>query len=527
VTARQMGRRGFLRTGAAAVLATAGDTSVLAACAGGATPAPGGAPAAAPVSGGTVRAGFVGGGAAETLNHLMGPTALDYVRARSRHGALGAVDPSRPDGVHYDLLAGIDVADDLSTYTLRLRPGLRFTDGSPVTVRDVAYSLHAPETLGALPFLRQAVSAFDLAAARVENDTTLVLPARQPIVDGRLILCQSNLVFKEGTTEFTADMPTCGPFRMTAFDPGQGSAFVRHDGYTPPAGTAGPFLDGLELRSISDSDARANALTGGQLDYADDLALTTARTLEADSRFRVSATEVPAVNQLSFTLNLRQPPFTDPRVVEAFKLAVDREAIVDTVFFGRAVVGNDLPAIGFPGYAGEITQRPHDPDRARQLIREAGAEGASVVLTTGPEIPGMVEAATVFAENLSGIGVDVRLEELPAGQLYADFAAHTQRQFAGGYNPPQPLLLAYQQRAAGSPANFGFDRPDLDALVAQARGSTDPAERDRATLELQRVVWAEGNTIIPVFKPALYGQAPTVRGVSFEPFANFMAASVR
>jgi peptide/nickel transport system substrate-binding protein len=133
-----MGRRAFLRAGAAAVGAV-GVSSLFTACgSGGADPGP--AAAIAPAAGGTLRAAFVGGGATETLNHLMGPTALDYVRARARHGALGAVDPSAPDGVRYDLLEGIDISDDLTEYTLRLRPGLTFTDGSAVTVRDVVHS---------------------------------------------------------------------------------------------------------------------------------------------------------------------------------------------------------------------------------------------------------------------------------------------------------------------------------------------------------------------------------------------------
>jgi peptide/nickel transport system substrate-binding protein len=527
VSAGQIGRRSFLRAGGTGLMAVAG-AALLASCgATGAGSEPGPA-SAAPASGGTLRAAFVGGGATETLNHLMGPTAMDYVRARARHGALGAVDPHSPDGVRYDLLETIEVADDLSSYTLRLRPGLIFTDGSPLTVRDVVYSLNAPATLGSLPFLKNAVGAFELGAARVEDDLTAVLPARSPLVDGRLLLCQSNLVFKEGTTRFTADMPTCGLFRMTGFDPGQGSTFVRHDGYVPPPGAPAPYIEGLELRSIVDSDARANALGAGQLDYADDLALTTARTLEAANGVSVVATEVPAVNLLSFALNIRQAPFTDPRVVEAFKLAADRKAVVDTVFFGRAVVGNDLSSIGYPGYASGIEQRPYDPDRARDLLRQAGAEGAQVTLTTGPEIPGMVETATVYAENLRAVGIDVRISELPPGQLYSDFAAYTRLQFAGGYNPPQPVLTAYQQsRRVGSPSNFGFDRPDIDALMTTARSSADAAQRDGALEQAQRLQWAEGNTVIPVFKPNLSGRTGTVQGVQYEPFANFATASVR
>lgn len=521
-------RRRFLRLGATAV-GVAGAAAALAACGSGTgAGATSAAPTAAPTAGGTLRAAFVGGGATETLNHLTGPTALDYVRARARHGALGSIDPSTPDGVRYDLLAGIDVSDDLREYTLRLRPGLSFTDGSPVTVRDVVYSLAAPGTLGALPYLKNVVTAFDLNAARVTDDRTVVLPAKNPLVDGRLLICQSNLVFKEGTTAFTADMPTCGAFRMTAFDPGQGASFVRHDGYTPPDGEPAPYLDGLELRSIADSTARADALAAGQLDYADDLAPATARTLAANDGLRVLPTEAPFVQQLSFSMNVRQAPFGDPRVREAVKLAVDRRKIVDTVYFGNAVVGNDLPSIGFPGYASGIEQRAFDPDRARSLIAEAGANGAAVTLTTGPEVPGMVETATVLVENLQAVGLNVTMNQLPAGQLYADFPAYTALPFAGGYNPPQPVLLSYLgTRVSGSPANFGFDRPDIDALARTARTSPDAAVRDRALEQVQQLTWAEGNTLIPVFKAAANGRTSAVQGITYAPFADFRTAAVR
>lgn len=522
-----MDRRGFLRAGGLAV-ALVGGGRLLPACSAGPVSGPQASPSSTPSSGGILRAAFVGGGATETLNHLTGPTALDYVRARSRHAALGAVDPSQPDGVRYDALDTIEVSDDLATYTLRVRSGLTFTDGSAVTARDILYSLNAPVTFGALPFLLGAANNFDLAAARVDGDDMLVLQALRPIVDGRLVLCQSNLVFKDGTTEFTVDMPTCGPFRMTGFDPGQGASYVRHEGYTAPEGVEGPFLERLELRSIADGDARASALTGGQVDFADDLPLTATRTLENMDGVRVTQAELPFVTQLSFSLNVGQAPFTDPRVVEAVKLAVDRQGIVDTVFLGRAVVGNDLPSIGFPDYDADIEQRQHDPDRARQLIRETGAEGAVVTLTTGPEIPGLVEAATVVAENLTDVGMVVSLNELPPGQLYSDYAAYTQSQLAGGYNPPQSFLSSYQTtRTAGSPSTFGFDRPDIDDLVATARGSAERAERQQALEQAQRLIWAEGNVVIPVFKPALAGAADTVQGVRYEPFPNFVSAAVQ
>nr|WP_267880251.1 ABC transporter substrate-binding protein [Streptomyces sp. SPB074] len=234
--------------------------------------------------GGTLRAAFVGGGASETLDFFRGPTALDMVRARAWHGTLGNLDPKAEDGVRYGVLKGIDISADLGTYTLRLREDVRFTDGSRLGPADV---LHSPRLAGArtLPAFKLVALNFDLRRAKAHGPHAVSLPTLRPIADGRLILCQGNfLVVKDGTREITERTPGCGPFRLTEFVPGQGAAFRRHDEYYGGA----PSLDGLELRSIADAQARLNALTSGQVDFAHDLSPVVARTLGDSGRIRLA-----------------------------------------------------------------------------------------------------------------------------------------------------------------------------------------------------------------------------------------------
>ncbi|HSA53919.1 MAG TPA: ABC transporter substrate-binding protein [Yinghuangia sp.] len=526
-------RRRFLRATAGGAVAVAAGSAFLVGCSddGGAAD-PAAAPAGPKRRGGTLRAAFVGGGAAETLDHFRGPTPMDFVRARAWHGALGNLDPAAPDGVRYGVLEGIDVSDDLGTYTLRVRPGVRFTDGSPVTARDVLYSLAGPAKSSPLPVYKMPAANFDFDRARAEGDLTVVLPTRKPIADGRLILCQGTfLVVKDGTTEYSTRTPTCGPFKLTRFDPGQGAAFVRNDDYYGLALGGGPYLDGLELRSIPAGDARAGALTGGQVDFAHDLPPVTARTLEADGRVVLTPTASPYLVGLSFRMNMAVKPFDDPRVREAFKLAVDREGMVKTVLFGRGTVGNDLPSIGFADYARDIPQRAYDPDRARQLLREAGAEGMEVTLTTGPETPGMVEAATLYVEDLKKVGVRAALRELPAGQLFADFPAYTRLPLAASFHVPVPALSSYQvTTAGGAPGALGWNRPDVDALVGQARGERNPLRAQEAGAAAQLAMWRDGNTVLPVFKPYMNAASRNVAGVAddlFEQFPGFAQASLQ
>ncbi|AEN08677.1 MULTISPECIES: ABC transporter substrate-binding protein [unclassified Streptomyces] len=525
---RQLDRRAFLRRGAAGAAALAVGPGLLAACSTDRPRSEGKTGAgASPRSGGTLRAAFVGGGASESLDFFNGPSALDLVRARAWHGTLGNLDPSGADGVRYGVLKGIDISDDLSTYTLHVRPGVRFTDGSELTSADILHSLSALAAKSTLPVYRLAAADFDLAHAKADGDLKVVLPTLRPIADGRMVLCQGNfLVVKNGTKAFREGMPSCGPFRLTDFAAGQGSAFERYDDHYGHV----PLLDGLELRSIADSTARAGALTSGDIDFAHDLSPVTARTLDDNGKVELVPTKSPYLVGLSFQMNMSAKPFDDPRVREAFKLAADRQTMVKTVFHGNAQVGNDLPSIGFPDYAQGLPQRAHDPERARVLLKEAGADGMKVTLTTGPETPGMVEMATLFVEDLKKVGVRASVRELPAGQLYADFPAYAALPLAGSYQMPVPALSTYQMSTAGgSPSAFGWKESATDALVAEARAESDSREAKRVGTQAQRRRWEDGNQVLPVFKPNLNAQAKGVSGVRddlFEQFPGFSQASL-
>ncbi|WFE24646.1 ABC transporter substrate-binding protein [Solwaraspora sp. WMMD937] len=234
-------------------------------------------------------------------------------------------------------------------------------------------------------------------------------------------------------------------------------------------------MDGLELRTIPDAAARVNALTGGQVDFVSDIGPVAARTVEEDEQFAVAVSNLPYATSLSFGINLSFAPFAGVRVRQAVKYAIDREAIVRNVCFGRAFVGNDLPSLGFTDHAEEIEQRPYDPDRAKALLAEAGVGAVTVAVTTAPEVAGMAETATVVVENLKAVGIDATLDQRPTGQLFSDFAAYVQLPLAASYSPPVPPLSSYAAtRTAGSPSTFGFDRPDIDELVSQAVGPRTP-----------------------------------------------------
>ncbi|MGO1542870.1 MAG: ABC transporter substrate-binding protein [Gulosibacter sp.] len=453
---------------------------------------------AASESGGTLRAAFAGG-AAETLNYFQGPTALDFVRAGLVHAPLCELGPNEEDGVSYGVLENIEISDDLSEYTLDVREGITFTDGSPLTADDVLYSLQAPTLLEGLPFVLHVSRSFDLDAATTPDEHTVVLPATTPIADGRLLLCQSMLAIQDGTVEFTESTPSSGPFTIAAFEPGQSTLLEKNPDYYGDASA----LDAIELISIPDGTARVTALEQGQVDYANGITPAQAQTLTGNEEISVAMSEPPYVSYMPFTMNIETEPFDDPRVREAFQLAVDRDRILENVYYGLGYLGNDLPALGFPNHNDTIPQREYDPDRARELLEEAGAVGVNIELTAGPEIAGMVETATLIVEDLQAIGVNATLQELPAGQLFADYPAWEQLPFKAGYNPPVSFETNH------TPGTF----PEVDELVLAARSGVTPEERLQASHDAQQLLWEEGNQIAPVFVPSIGASRSGVEGL--------------
>ena len=461
--------------------------------------------------GGTLRAAFFGG-STETLNYLRGPTALDYVRARLVHAPLCEIDPAASDGVTYGVVSAIDISDDLSTYTLTVRDDVTFTDGAALTSADVLYSLRAPALLQGLPFTQLVTRSFDLEAAATPDDATIVVSTLAPIADGRELICQSMLAIQDGTTEFTLETPSSGPFILEAFESGQSTLLKRNPEFYGGA----PSLEAIELVSIADGTARVNALRQGQVDYISGVTPADAQALQNADGITVTVSELPFASYMQFTMNIAAPPFDDPRVREAFRLAVDRERIVEIVYFGRAFVGNDVPGLGFPSYNADLEQRSQDLDRARTLLEEAGAAGISVELTVGPELPGMVGTGTLIVEDLKAIGVDATLRELPPGQLFADYGAYLALPFRVGYTPP--ALFEPNHR----PGTF----PEVDALVLTARSGATEEERLAASHAAQQLLWSEGNQIAPVYVPSISAAWNNVAGVRELQFPDLSRATI-
>lgn len=508
-------RRGFL-VGATALAGTA----ALAAC-GTSTSATGRAPVpeltgGAPHRGGRLRCAFVGG-SGESRNPLKATaTALDYVRARVVYDPLGELVDGKPQ---WRVAESVEPNGDATQWTVRVREGITFAGGAPLTAEDVAYTLRtyqsSPTVLGAL------LADLDPNSIKVSDPRTLVLGLHRPHALFDLVLCQSMFVFPRDTKDFDNALGS-GPYTVKDYAAGRSSLLVPNPSYWD-SGNGGPYLDELELISVNDQNARLNGLKAGQFDYASSLPLVTARTEAANPGLQLV---IPAKNywvELMFTMNRGLDPFTRAQVAQAMKLAVDRDAMVRTVTMGFGEAGRDSIGERDPLADPNLPQPRYDPEQAKRLLADAGMPGLAVTLRTSDYEYGMLEGASAYVEQAKAAGIAVTLDKIPGSDYYSDpkVLVSTPLQSLAMHPQPLPLmLLEYYGSGALYPFTGDAD-PQLNTLLTAVRSTVDESARAEVVRQLQRRVATDGGDIVYARVPSVSAAKPTVHGIEARGWSDY------
>ncbi|MER7506163.1 ABC transporter substrate-binding protein [Nonomuraea pusilla] len=406
----------------------------------------------------------------------------------------------------------------LTRWTFRLRPEATFTDGRPVRAADVLYSLRRIERKAAENYGRLA--SFDAQASTAPDDHTVVLVSRTPNALAPEALASVTFVVPEGSEDFGEPVPGSGPYRLAGGD-AQTAVLRRNPTWWGPR----PSLDRVEIRALADPQARAAAVTSGQADVAGSVSPAAAKAAGTGVRVvrRTPVTEYP------FVMRLDREPFDDARVREAFKLAADRQALVDTVFLGYGKVANDLPTPYDASYPRDLAQRPRDVARAKELLAAAGhADGLEVTLRTTTSYPGMDAAAALYARQLADIGVTATVRNEPSDTYWTDVWGKAD--FYTGYFGGIPFTdVARVALLSTSPTNeTAWKRPAWDEAFAAALAVRDDADRNGRLGTLQKELWKDGGYVVWGLGEGLDLTSPAVHGLPTGPgFQRFLLDGVR
>ncbi|GAA1220556.1 ABC transporter substrate-binding protein [Kitasatospora nipponensis] len=463
-----------------------GAAGALAACGSGTgtakNAAPSGASSEQPCSGGTLRVGALGKASSVTRDpHGSQANESDYLILSLIYDTLAV--PGERTNTAPRLATRWQPSQDLRTWSFTIAEGARFHDGTPVTAEDVVFSLKrlraTPAGASRLPGIRpEGISAAD--------PRTVVLACDYPNADLPLLTRLTTFVIKKDTKDDAiASAPGTGPFKLDWFRDGN-ARLVRNDDWY--GGTV--LLDAVEVRIFESPQALANALLAGQIDLASNVGAVAARTAEA--RKDVQILRRPNDMAMPIVMRTADGPFADPRVREALRLAVDREAMVKQVLSGYGTVGNDILGTGDPAFAKDIPQRGRDLARARHLLAEAGFDTTrSYDLLTTEDIPGLAESATLFATQAreAGVKLDVVKQDSKVfwdeswlkAPLYTTY---------WGTNDSVVFFASKTMVSEAGQNEAGWKEPSFDEAYRAALGTADAAERARVLHRLQEIEFA-------------------------------------
>ncbi|GAA3967708.1 ABC transporter substrate-binding protein [Actinomadura viridis] len=486
----QLSRRGFLGATAGAVL--------LAGCGTGAGSGPGG---------GRLRAAFSGGGATEVLDPHKANLFVEAARSKAMFDKLADLGDDvapRPR-----LAERWEPSEDLRTWRVSLRRAT-FHDGRPVRAQDVLASYaRILDPKGGFR-ARSSLALIDLRASKAVDDRTVEFGLKRPFAEFPNVLAAFGAyIVPEDLRDFSKPVGS-GPFRFKSWTPGRSVVLTGYDGYWEGA----PNVEELEFLIANEESARINALLGGQVEYAHDVSPAAARQHRSRARFVHS----PNSNTQAFAMKVDRPPFDERDLREAMFLLTDRRQLVNTTMPGAGQIGNDLFGKGYLHYAADIPQREPDLDRAKALIRKAGAEGATIELTTSQASAGFVEAATVFADQIRAAGLDAKIVTGNKDTYWTDILKKgTLVSFRSGAMPIETHIS--QRLLSDSTTNATkWARPEFDVLYDKAVSSTRERDRQDAFGEMQRMLHAEGGLLVWGFADGIVATSENLTGVRGAPF---------
>jgi peptide/nickel transport system substrate-binding protein len=361
-----------------------------------------------------------------------------------------------------------EIAPDGLSWVFNLREGVTFHDGTPFTAEDVAFSFERAMAEDSVNAQKQLFDGIN--SVNVIDDVTVEIGLDAP--KGMLLF---NLAWGDAVIVSPASAETnrtepvgTGPFRFENWVQGDRVELVRYDDYWGEA----PALERVTFRFISDPTAAFAAMMAGDIDaFPVFPAPENLAQFEADPRFEVIVGTTEGETILA--MNHRREPFDDPLVRQAVAHAIDRQAIIDGAMFGYGTPIGSHFAPHHPAYVDLTDMTPHDPERARELLAEAGLEeGFSTTLALPP--PSYARrGGEIVASQLREVGIEAEIVSMEWAQwLEQVFTGHDFGLTIVSHTEPLDIGIY-----ARDDYYFGYDDPVMRALMHELDRVADEDER--------------------------------------------------
>lgn len=416
---------------------------------------------------------------------------------------------------------------------VHLRPGIRYSDGSPVQVDDVATALKMYSQVSG-----SFVGGFFPEWPTVEklDDRSFMLNTERPIPV--LDYLMSNILVTPAAANVPEDLQTgvgTGPYVVTQADRGSGTyTLARNDKYWDAA----PRVESVRVRFMPDESSRVVALRSGEVDVIDSITPDATDQIAGLSGVAIDRADGVRLNQLFY--NFRKPPnspMADAKVRRALTYAIDGTSLVENVMQKSATASRGVIPLSLDG-AIETGEYTYDPDRAKSELNALGLRDLKIkIIWESGEFAADTDIMESVVQMLSAVGVQATLQQFEPG---GDIAQWRQGKagdwdvLGNGYPSPTGLALTIMQGMyAGTAAKeatrdtyHGYLFPEITAIITQASEDADPARRAALLADAQRRIWATCPMMWSFVPKAVLGRRTRIEGMALRPTNSYDLSAI-
>jgi len=416
-------------------------------------------------------------------------------------------------GVEPELATSWKVAPDGLTATFTLRPGVKFSDGSPLTADDVVFSLtRAIDQKGSWGFLFSPVKSVTKV-----DDKTVRLNMSEPFAPllPALSTFAASIYSKANFEKWGKDAGQhplgTGAFVLESWQKGSQLALTKNPQYWQ---SGKPKVDRIVMRVVGDDNTRVLQLLSGQVDIIDFVPPNQVQQIMSAGQ---KIQKVDGTATLRYTLNETVKPLDEANVRCAMAHAIDRAAIAKNLYFGLATVARSLLPSSTLYYDGNADPVTFDLAKAKALLAKSSVpQGFTVTVNLPAGNQNRLDAAQIWASGLKQIGITLKIEQLEQTTLIQMRNAEKYSIYNAAWTndtpDPDELLGVALDFSSQHAAHTFYNNPKAKELLLQQRRELDPKKRQALVTELQRIVNQDCPQIYVVHEPRIYATTPAVVG---------------
>ena len=441
-----------------------------------------------------------------------------------------------------DLAKDWTVDNDGKRITFDLREGVTFHNGSEFTAEDVRYTIDRTisEEAPAASKL-STLKPVDDGGVNVKDDYTVELNFTEAMAPALVYLTRgpgraATIVCKDAIEEmgqkaYSRKPVGTGPFKVTEHQIGSKLTLDAYEDYfeTDENGEALPYLDGIDVKPIPEASTLVNALRSGDVDFANLVPLQNVdRIEEADDVEKLAA---PGINWYGLAMNQRREPFSSKKVRMGIAKSIDNEQYIETAFFGNAIPakGPINKATNWVYREDKPDDQSYDPEAGKQLLKEAGADGASFSILTDAS---SLRSAKAMRQQLNAAGLNVEIEQVTSSTYWERYEKGdydtTISGSVGDPDPDQSLWNFYRLPDDGGVWNWvNFEDQEAHQLLADQRQALDRDERAKLLQQLEDRLISEVPHAYLMHQDDIAARSSKVKGFTHIPFLrNFHTTSL-